>query len=56
MLKPAERLELRACEMARIAGDTVFQIGQMIEREDIKIRTEAIYSELVDLEAALRKP
>lgn len=48
-----DRAMARAREMARIAADIAFSIGQMIEREDIKVRADAIYGELVDLEAAL---
>lgn len=53
-MNKADLLKLRAAEMARIAADTVFTIGEMLPREDIKIRSEAIYGELVDLESALR--
>lgn len=47
-------LVTRAAEMSRIAGDTIFSVGIMAPREDIKVRAESIFQNILDLEASLR--
>lgn len=48
------RLALRAAEMARVAADLAYQVKEMSKLEGIKVRAEACYGQLVDLESALR--